>query len=159
MWDWISALHQLSQERRPFALVVVTKVAGSVPREPGAKMVVFEDGSFLGTVGGGHFEKLSIADAQACLRDGVARSFRYPLGPSAGQCCGGVVETFIEPHHRNPDIYVFGAGHVAQALARTLEGTPFRVTVIDERSEWVHAKGLGPAVQRCEGEWFDIAPN
>lgn len=82
----------------PFVFVRVEAVAGSAPREVGAAMVVTAAGT-EGTIGGGQLEWKAIEQARAMLRtvvDGATRR-RYPLGPSLGQCCGGVVELVFVP--------------------------------------------------------------
>jgi xanthine dehydrogenase accessory factor len=155
VWDWIKKLDELSRDGRPLALVTVTHVAGSTPCAPGAKMIVLGDGSFFGTVGGGHLEKLTIADAAKCATEGDSRSFKYTLGAQAGQCCGGVVELFVEAVGLHPRLYLFGAGHVAQALCRVLDGTPFAVHVVDERAEWLDK--LPPRVTKHDEAWDDFA--
>jgi xanthine dehydrogenase accessory factor len=116
-------------------------------------MIVLADGAFFGTIGGGHLEQLVIADAQACLAAGESKVFRYPLGATAGQCCGGVVETFVEALHTGPHLYLFGVGHVGQALCRVLAGTPFVVHAIDEREEWLGAEALPREVRRHAAPW------
>jgi xanthine dehydrogenase accessory factor len=116
-------------------------------------MVVLGDGTFFGTIGGGHLEQLALADARACLASGEKKTFRYPLGATAGQCCGGVVETFVDVLHAGPRLYLFGAGHVAQALCRVLAGTPFVVHAVDERNEWT---GVLPAEVRRHPTAWDL---
>jgi xanthine dehydrogenase accessory factor len=145
-WDWLAKLEELRAAGTPAVLVTVVRASGSTPAAPGAKMVVLADGTFAGTVGGGHLEQLAIDDARACLAAGEAKICRYPLGATAGQCCGGVVEMFIEPLHVGPELYLFGAGHVGQAVCRVLAGTTFVVHAIDEREDWTGA--LPDAVQR-----------
>ena len=80
----------------PAVLVTVAIGEGSVPRGPGTRMMVAA-GTFAGTVGGGHLELRAIEIGRAMLTDGRARHFeRFPLGPSLGQCCGGVVHLVFE---------------------------------------------------------------
>lgn len=85
MTDWLpSALHA------PAVLVTVARVEGSVPREPGARMLVDAQG-FRGTIGGGHLEHRALEMARAMLQQGrEAHVERFPLGPKLGQCCGGI---------------------------------------------------------------------
>lgn len=80
------------------ALVSVLAARGSVPREPGARMIVRPDGAFHGTIGGGTLEWQALAKAQALLErgDGAALILDQPLGPALGQCCGGHVTLAIE---------------------------------------------------------------
>ncbi|WP_305822389.1 xanthine dehydrogenase accessory protein XdhC [Massilia brevitalea] len=91
MEDWLTAAL-----RAPAVLVTVAIVEGSVPREPGAKMLVTRDG-FAGTVGGGHLEHRAIDMARTMLEEGgLARLERFALGPSLGQCCGGIAHLVFE---------------------------------------------------------------
>lgn len=156
MWNWIAKLQDLREARAPFVAVTVVEGAGSVPRDPGAKMLVLAD-EFFGTIGGGHLELLALEDARKILGEtGVSRKIRYPLGAKAGQCCGGVVELFFEVVNSGPELYVFGAGHVGLALARTLTGTPFRVHLIDPRTEWIGGASIPSAVLRHECAWDEF---
>ena len=77
----------------------------------------------------------------------------YPLYASVGQCCGGVVELLMETINTNPILYIFGAGHVGQALCKTLHGTPFQIHLIDERGEWIHAENLPKDITCHPGPW------
>jgi xanthine dehydrogenase accessory factor len=150
MWAWLRKLEELEQRGTPAALVTVVRCAGSTPAAAGAKMVVLES-TFFGTVGGGHLEELVLRDARACLASGERKMVRYPLGAAAGQCCGGVVEVFIDVLSSGPELYLFGAGHVAQALCRVLVGTPFIVHAVDEREDWLAA--LPAEVRRHAIPW------
>ncbi|HEY8039994.1 MAG TPA: xanthine dehydrogenase accessory protein XdhC [Polyangiaceae bacterium] len=151
MWDWLRKLAELGDGGTPAALVTIIRCTGSTPSAPGAKMIVLGDGTFFGTIGGGHLEQLVIDDARACVASGESKTFRYPLGATAGQCCGGVVETFVDSLHVGPRLYLFGAGHVGQALCRILSGTPFVVHAVDEREEWSGA--LPDDVRRHREPW------
>jgi xanthine dehydrogenase accessory factor len=156
MWNWAGKLDELEREGHPVGIVTVVSVAGSTPCALGAKMLVLSDGRFFGTVGGGHLERLAMDDARACVQAGEPKRFRYPLGAKAGQCCGGVVETFVEVTGVGPALYLFGAGHVGQALVKTLGGTPFRVHVIDEREEWMADGVLPVEVRRHACPWDEF---
>jgi xanthine dehydrogenase accessory factor len=156
MWNWISKLEELRRAGRPFVSVTVIQCTGSTPREVGAKMLVLDDGSIEGTIGGGHLEQLAIEDARKCLQAGESKSIRYPLGAKTGQCCGGIVELLFESLNTGPRLFLFGAGHVGQAICRTLEGTPFTVHLIDERAEWVNMPALPAGTVRHEADWQDF---
>jgi xanthine dehydrogenase accessory factor len=153
MSAWLDKLAELEESGTPAALVTVVRCTGSTPSAPGAKMIVLADGAFFGTIGGGHLEQLVLGDAKQCLSAGESKTFRYPLGATAGQCCGGVVEVFVDVLHGGPQLYLFGAGHVAQALCRVLAGTPFVVHAVDERDEWT---GALPAEVRRHGVPWDV---
>ena len=156
MWNWIAKLSELQSTGVPFAVVTVTHCSGSTPREIGAKMLVTGTGEFHGTIGGGHLEELALQDARKCIDVGESRVIKYPLGAKTGQCCGGVMDLLIEVMNRGPSLYLFGAGHVGQALCRTLQGTPFQVQVIDERAEWVNSSEIPSGVKRHHCEWDEF---
>ncbi|MSP18350.1 MAG: xanthine dehydrogenase accessory protein XdhC [Bdellovibrionales bacterium] len=136
MWNWIGQVEQLRKQSRPVSLVTVAAVHGSAPREVGAKMLVQADGTFFGTIGGGNLEFLAIEEAKKQLANGISLKVNFPLGAKTGQCCGGTVELLFESLHTGPQLYVFGAGHVGQAIAKALNDSIFSVHVIDEREEW-----------------------
>ena len=136
-------------------LATIVSVSGSSPCPVGAKMVVSMN-AFWGTVGGGHLEQLAIENARKALVDGESVTVRYPLGATVGQCCGGVVEVFFEVLFRSPRLYLFGAGHVGQAVCRVLTGTVFIVDAIDERPEWIDLPALPNSVVRQKVAWDEF---
>lgn len=153
MWNWIDKLRELRQRGASCALVTIVENRGSSPREAGAKMIVLPDGQFFGTIGGGQLEAQALADAKQCLQEKTSKKVKYVLCGKSGQCCGGVVEVFLDVLNTNPHLYLFGAGHVGQALARTLAGTPFSTHVIDDRPEWVESNNLPDSVERHACSW------
>ncbi|MFG6136932.1 xanthine dehydrogenase accessory protein XdhC [Halomonas sp. B23F22_10] len=132
---WYAALARLQREARPHALASVVGVAGSTPREPGAKMVVTAD-DVHDTLGGGHFEQQVIESAREALASGRrdTRLEAFPLGGRSGQCCGGYVHVLIEPFAgAEMEIALFGAGHVGRALVQALAPLPWRIRWFDSR--------------------------
>jgi xanthine dehydrogenase accessory factor len=145
--NWIEqALKRLNTEQA--VLVTVNATQGSVPRGPGTHMMVFVNGE-LGTIGGGHLEFQALAHARRLLAgELVSTHLRQVLGPSLGQCCGGVVELVLAPMcaddvarlrtllmpPRTP-LALFGGGHVGRAIVNTLAPLPFAVRWIDSRDE------------------------
>ena len=96
MSGWIARLRMLRDAGTPAVLVTVAATRGSVPREPGTKMIVTQDGTF-DTIGGGHLEYKAIEIARGMLAGGEGASLqRFVLGASLGQCCGGIVELLFE---------------------------------------------------------------
>lgn len=132
----------------PALLVTVERTEGSVPREVGAWLALCGD-ELLGTIGGGQLEHQAIAEARALLAAAPfagARQRRCALGPSLGQCCGGVVHLAYEwvtavdaevlrERLRTPAaaLALFGGGHVGRAIVRLMDGLPFAVQWIDSR--------------------------
>lgn len=137
MWNWIEKLDELGKQNKKFALVTIIKHDGSTPRESGSKMIVTDNGDFFGTVGGGAPEKKIIENAIDSINKSQNGIFKYSLTPKEGQQCGGQFEVFIEVMNGGPVLYIFGAGHVAQAVCQVLQETPFKVHLIDERMEWL----------------------
>ncbi|QGF27070.1 xanthine dehydrogenase accessory protein XdhC [Pantoea eucalypti] len=133
--DWIGVLHQLREKRQSCVLITVLSEHGSVPRDSGSKMVVTQQESFL-TIGGGHLEFVCIAQARAMLQDGATAPHTddFSLGARLGQCCGGKTKILFEPLlQAQPEIFLFGAGHVGQALVNLLATLPCHINWIDSR--------------------------
>lgn len=158
----LAALRAAIAAGTPCILVTIARAHGSTPREAGASMLVASDGT-IGTIGGGALEMEAILKARRMLADGTPRSaLDVALGPAIGQCCGGRVELVLEvggavalarmeresdaEHARRPAVFVFGAGHTGQALARALAPLPFRLTVVDTRFD--RLTELDPLVER-----------
>jgi xanthine dehydrogenase accessory factor len=120
------------------ALATVVRARGSVPRHAGAKMLVYEDGHFSGTVGGGEMEARVLVAAREALDDGETRVVPYSLvEPQRGDpgVCGGEVEIYVEPYLPPAMVYVIGAGHVGRAVASLAHWLGYRVIVADDREE------------------------
>lgn len=135
---WIEKLGELRQAGQPCAVVVVTDVRGSAPREPGARMIVAGGKLVYGTIGGGNLERQALEHAAALLAraDAGSQSVSYPLAEKTGQCCGGHVVLFFEPFRwKRRTIAVFGAGHVGQALAALAPWLEADVLLVDGRDE------------------------
>ena len=97
-YDWLTALQAQTNDNEKCILITVLRTRGSAPREAGAKMLVM-DKLCVGTIGGGHLEYMAIEQARSLLTSDTVQtnsSYRYPLGASLGQCCGGVVELLYE---------------------------------------------------------------
>jgi len=135
--EWLEALDGFRAAGTPCAQVLVIGVKGSAPREVGARMIVADGRLAWGTIGGGRLEHLAIERAAALTAEGEARAITeaVPLSEKAGQCCGGEVTLYIESFvWRRPRLVVFGAGHVAQALAGLGDYIGADVLLVDARS-------------------------
>src|SRR3982751_2299979 len=144
MTDALLAELLAARERRePCVLATVAATRGSVPREPGAKALIFPDGRITGTVGGGKFEALVIADALATLEARAPLLKTYPLheksSESFGAICGGEVTVLLEPQLLKEALVIVGAGHCGQALSRLARECGWQVTVIDDREDLLAA--------------------
>ena len=126
-------LEVLEGRRQRAALATVTGRSGSAPQRVGAKLLLHEDGTLVGTVGGGAIEAQVVAACQAAIRDGRSCQVQAHLVRDLAMCCGGAMEVFVEYLQPQPRLILIGAGHVAQALAPLAVSADFRVSVLDER--------------------------
>lgn len=151
--------------REPGCLLVgISGVAGSTPRDTDAFMLVSAERLF-GTIGGGQLEYMAIDHARRALRLGEpAQAMDVPLGPEIGQCCGGRVAltfTAVTPEvaafliarsdremAERPHVYIFGAGHVGDALAMALSLVPVRTVLVDTREEELSAS-TAQGIETC----------
>jgi xanthine dehydrogenase accessory factor len=139
MTSIFQALFELEKNNQPAALCTVTKSEGSTPRHVGSKMLVYSDGKFIGTVGGGDLEHRVLDEAWMAISDGKPRYLHYNMAdPSRGDpgVCGGQVEVFVEPILPAPTLVVIGAGHVGKAVVHLAKWLGFRVVVSDDRVEF-----------------------
>ena len=155
MDDLSQALIQVLQNNKPAALATVVRTRGASPREAGAKMLVYPDGSIVGTVGGGEMEMRVIAEAQGALRDGKPRYLDMTLSnEQRGDplICGGEMEIFVEPITLAPTLVLVGAGHIGAAVAQLAQQVGFRVFVLDDRAEYVTPENFPRADERIAGD-------
>lgn len=146
--EWLDVLLRLRERQTPAVILTLLQDKGSVPRQAGTKMVVSHDECWL-TIGGGNLEYQCIAIARQMLDSAcqTPRQETFALGARAGQCCGGVTQVLFEPWGApQPSVYLFGAGHVGQALVAILATLPCRVYWVDERE---HQFTTAPAGVRC----------
>ncbi len=144
MKDVYAAALAAHQEGEPAALVTVVATQGSTPQKAGAKMVVYPDGRIVGTIGGGCVEAEMTWRARQVIDVRRPQLVSYELTPEQagedGLVCGGRMEVFIEPIEGTPTLCLFGAGHVAQPLARMAKAVGFRVEVADDRVKFANAQ-------------------
>ena len=135
--DLLVKAADLKNRNQAFVIASITEIKGSTPREVGSQMLIEASGQFIGTIGGGNLEKLVIEKAQELLKTNVSQKVQYPLSSKAEQCCGGWVEVFFSVYTKKTPLYIFGAGHVGQAIVRVLKDSPFQLHVVDSRPEWL----------------------
>lgn len=118
-------------------LCIIVHTKGSTPRKVGAKMIIKEDGSIIGTIGGGNLEKKVIENGLNQINKNEPQLFKHDLLHQHNMCCGGSVEIYIEPIKKMNKLYIFGAGHTGNALAKIANDMNFDVFVIDDRAEFI----------------------
>ncbi len=134
----------LERDGMAFVLVALVDALGSTPQDTGAKMLVTPAGLHVGTVGGGRVEAKAIELAQQMLaaHDAKPHFVNWSLKGDVGMTCGGSVKLYFEPHPGGGagaawPIWIFGAGHVVQALVPVLAPLDCTLTVVDPRRDWL----------------------
>jgi len=147
----LQTMLQLEESGESFVCVTLAEARGSVPQEPGAKMLVTGSGAVCGTVGGGRVEEAAIQRARALLAapPGISCELvEWNLQKDIGMTCGGVVTCFFEAFRpRSWNIVIFGAGHVARELTRVLSNLHCRITVFDTRPALLAQLPITPRLQ------------
>ena len=138
----IKLLSEAIDSGRGAAFVTVISVGGSTPREAGAKMLVYADGSIEGTVGGGAMEALTIKQAVACLKKGEGGKFNFELKPggNTGMICMGSMEVYIDVYKDPLKILILGGGHVGVKIAEACRLAGYPYIVADDRKEFANAE-------------------
>jgi xanthine dehydrogenase accessory factor len=147
----------LRGEGRSSALATIVQCVGSSPQREGAKMLVRDDGSISGTLGGGCLEAEVIQAALMCLKDGTARTIPVSLTEKhGGLVCGGKVLVYIEPVVPAPHLVILGAGHVGRALSTAARFSGFRVTVADDRQEYANRGNIPDATDLVVSDFDQV---
>lgn len=160
--DMYKAIHESVQKGEDVCVATVVDAKGSTPRNIGAKMVIWQDGRTLGSVGGGELERRVLAAAEEVLATGQPMRLEFSLrNPGDAGICGGDAEVFLEPVLAKPRLVIIGGGHVGNALSRLATLLDFRVVVMDTRA--LDRSGFPEGVElvqvesyeRIPKEWFD----
>ncbi len=157
--DEIVRLRALGQK---CALATIVEVRGSIPSFQTAKLVVREDGSLAGTIGGGCVEAEVWEAAKEVIQTGKPRKMSFSLGQDAaydnGLICGGQLDVFVECITPQPSVVVFGGGHISKSLAKVLDLAGFRVTVVDNRETYANKERFPEAADVFAEEYEDVFP-
>jgi len=137
---------RLKRLGRASAIATIVECKGSSPQKQGAKMLVRDDGSIMGTLGGGCLEADAVQAALMAIKDGRPLTLPFELTErEGGLVCGGTVLIYIEPNLLEPHLVVLGAGHVGKMLSKLARFTGFRVTVVDDRPEFANQENIPDA--------------
>ncbi|HOP86695.1 MAG TPA: XdhC family protein [Syntrophorhabdaceae bacterium] len=140
MEDIFEKIIEMKKKGTPSALAIVIRTEGSVPRKPGAKMVVTRDGNIFGTLGGGDLENRIIKEAIKAIEEGKPKTASFTLDMEKGgldMMCGGTVEVFIEPLLPPEKLIIFGAGHITRSLAPMMKKIGFHVIIVDDTPQFL----------------------
>jgi xanthine dehydrogenase accessory factor len=148
------------------ALATIVHTNGSIPSYESSRMLVRDDGSIAGTIGGGCVEAEVWAAAKDVMHKEAPRKMVFNLNNEAtydnGLICGGTLEVFVEPILPQPILYLFGGGHVSMAVAKAASSAGFGIAVIDDRETFANAERF-PMAQEIYPTYEDafekIRPN
>ncbi len=140
--DIYEEIVQMRRAGRRGALATIVNVRGSIPSFKTAKMLVRDDGSIVGTIGGGCVEAEVWQAARDVMEEEKPRTLTFNLNQNpkydTGLVCGGTLEIFVEPVLPVPVLYLFGAGHVAFNVYKVAHNAGFDVVVIDDRESYAN---------------------
>jgi xanthine dehydrogenase accessory factor len=148
------------------ALATIVHTNGSIPSYESSRMLVREDGSISGTIGGGCVEAEVWAAAKEVIQNEQPRKMTFNLNHDAaydaGLICGGTLEIFVEPLLPQPVLYLFGGGHVSTAVARVASPAGFAIGIVDDREAFANKERFPMATElytSYEGAFEKIHPN
>ena len=165
--DLYEEIVKLRQAGRRGAVATIVNVHGSIPSFKTAKMLVRDDGSIFGTIGGGCVEAEVWQAAREVMESEKPRTLTFNLNQDpkydTGLVCGGTLDIFVEPILPPASLYIFGAGHVSVNLYRVAKSTGFDVTVADDRETYANRERF-PDAKEVIAEDFErvmarLAPN
>lgn len=155
--DIYEEIVRLKKLGRASALATIVECRGSSPQKQGAKMLVRDDGTILGTLGGGCVEADVVRYGLMAMKDGQTRTIPFNLTEQeGGLVCGGSVTVYVEPVLADPQLVILGAGHVGKALARCARFSGFQVTVVDDRPEYANRDSVPDARDVVVGDFSAI---
>ncbi len=160
--DVFAEVVALRKAGRRGALATIIQVQGSIPSYESSKILIRDDGSIVGTVGGGCVEAEVWTAAQDVMRDEKPRRLHFNLNDrpedDAGLVCGGSLDIFIEPVLSTPTLYLLGGGHVSLSVSKVAEIAGFDIVVIDDREAFASKQRFPNAAEVFAGPWKEIFP-
>ena len=159
LYEELVRLRRLGQK---CALATIVQVRGSIPSYESAKLLVREDGSMAGTIGGGCVEAEVWNAAREVIETEKPKHLTFNLGQDAaydnGLICGGQLDVFVEVVVPQPQAFIFGAGHISKSLSKVLTLAGFGTTIIDDREAFANRERFPEADEVLAGEYEDIFP-
>ncbi|MBC7925013.1 MAG: XdhC family protein, partial [Bryobacteraceae bacterium] len=160
--DIFDEIVRIRRSGQKCALATIVQVGGSIPSYESAKLLVREDGSLLGTVGGGCVEAEVWNVAREVMETEKPRHLHFTLGEDAaydnGLICGGQLDVFVEPILPQPAAIVFGAGHISKSLVKIAGLAGFRTIVVDDRDMFANRERFPDADEVHAAEYEEIFP-
>lgn len=150
--EFLVACQRLRENKKSFVIATLIDKKNSVPQDIGSKIIITHEGIYFGTIGGGSLEKESIKNAQILLENRDQKSFyrEFNLNRDLKMTCGGNATIFFEKidNCSSWEITIFGAGHVSQALCRTLLNLECSIVCVDTREQWLEKLPKNPKLTK-----------
>jgi len=155
--DIFEEIVRLKKLGRSSVLATIVECKGSSPQKQGAKMLVRDDGTLLGTLGGGCIEADVVQHARMAMQDGQPRTVPFELTEKeGGLVCGGTLTVYIDPVFADPRLVILGAGHVGKALAKLARFAGFQVTAADDRAQFANRDNVPDAHELVVSEFHEV---
>jgi xanthine dehydrogenase accessory factor len=159
VYEELVRLRKLGQK---CAIATIVQVRGSIPSYESAKLLVREDGSMIGTIGGGCVEAEVWNAAREVMETEKPRHLSFNLGQDAaydnGLICGGQLDVFVEPVLPQPGAFVFGAGHISKSISKIANLAGFSTTIVDNREAFANHERFPEAAGIYAEEYEDVFP-
>jgi xanthine dehydrogenase accessory factor len=159
IFDELVRLRRLGQKS---ALATIVQVNGSIPSFESAKMLVREDGTFVGTIGGGCVEADVWTAAREVMETEKPKHLTFSLGQDAaydeGLICGGQLNVFVEPVIPQPRAFIFGAGHISKSLSKVAKIAGFETVIVDNREAFANRERFPEADEVYADEYEEVFP-
>ena len=160
--DIYEELLRLRKLGRKCAIATIVQVRGSIPSYESAKMLVRDDGSMIGTIGGGCVEAEVWAAAREVIEKEQPRHLSFNLGQDAaydsGLICGGQLDIFVEPVLPVPGAFIFGAGHISKSISKIASLAGFATTIVDNRENFANRERFPEAEEIYAEEYEEVFP-
>ena len=159
VYEELVRLRRLGQK---CAIATIVQVRGSIPSYESAKLLVREDGSMIGTIGGGCVEAEVWNAAREVMETERPRHLSFNLGQDAaydnGLICGGQLDVFVEPVLPQPGAFVFGAGHISKSISKVANLAGFSTTIVDNREAFANRERFPEAADIYAEEYEEVFP-
>jgi xanthine dehydrogenase accessory factor len=160
--DVFEELVRLRSLGQKCALATIVEVRGSIPSYESAKILVREDGSMTGTIGGGCVEAEVWNAAREVIQTEKPKRLTFNLGQDAaydnGLICGGQLEVFVEPVLPVPHAFIFGAGHISRSLSKVASLAGFATVIVDDREAFANRERFPEAEAVHAAEYEAVIP-
>lgn len=160
--DIFDEIVRLRRQGQKCALATIVQVNGSIPSYESAKLLVREDGSMTGTIGGGCVEAEVWTAAREVIETEQPKHLTFSLGQDAaydnGLICGGQLNVFVEPIIPQPRAFIFGAGHISKSLSKVATLAGFATVIVDDREQFANRDRFPEADEVHAGEYEEVFP-